>query len=683
MEEAIWAPSGIQTPSDVINCRRLFGPRSSATARKLAGSGLIKDHDGDMLALPIAHPPASTHDTSVISTTMDAAAVATSGQLGHGEDLVAGASRDPQPDDMHGGDAVAAAPKDRQPDKVHEEDVATAASMEYKADNIHGGNIAAAAVSAREPEHPIPALPQELIDLIIELLVRSSGSAPHARRRGDSAVDAVGQCMLASRAFLMSVRRTLFEHVTLRDARRAPAIGALPTSETARMDGLLAAFRADPLRASAHPLTAHVRSIRVVLDPAEGRAMDGSAGVGLGGVGSGLAGGLHKDAGAAVLDWNARRVGLREVLRATGRLERFAFEFLAPTSGHALHVGIALAVEKVCRAPQLTRLEFTNLYHFPVDLLAGCVNLRALRLVNVFTRDPEWSKSVAARQKRYAPTLLPAMWGRESLKRLEVLEAENAGEVLDEISNPTGVKAPWNFSFRHVKLRSFKLGIPTKVGADTMREVIIMLETAATLESLTIRGITSDTRKRNHYSYCDPLLTHTRLHTALILCPGRLVLSSFFALRTLHLHLTFSSMALFGQMPPSLDALLGEHVRGPTTIEHVTFDVIVKVAHFNSKFNTLKLEPDPAWAALDHHLTNGARYPVLLSVAFRVLVVHQHLLPTPLFPGPDSWEEMHELKGVLVESFESLGRKLFQAVQQSQRIKYKFSLDFGGAESEV
>ena len=90
---------------------------------------------------------------------------------------------------------------------------------------------------------------------------------------------------------------------------------------------------------------------------------DGSAGVGLGGVGSGLAGGLHKDAGAAVLDWNARRVGLREVLRATGRLERFAFEFLAPTSGHALHVGIALAVEKVCRAPQLTRL--VRLLGFP------------------------------------------------------------------------------------------------------------------------------------------------------------------------------------------------------------------------------------------------------------------------------------------------------------------------------
>lgn len=142
-------------------------------------------------------------------------------------------------------------------------------------------------------------------------------------------------------------------------------------------------------------------------------------------------------------------------------------------------------------------------------------------------------------------------------------------------------------------------------------------------------------------------------------------------------------MALFGQMPPCLDALLGEQVRGPTTIEHVTFDVVVKVAHFNSKFGGLKLEPDPAWAALDHHLTNGARYPVLRGVAFRVLVVHQHLLPTPLFPGPDSWEEMQELKGVLVESLEGLGRKLFQAVEQSQRIKYEFSLNFGGAESEA
>lgn len=494
-----------------------------------------------MLALPVAHPPASTHDSSAATALMDALVVATSDQPDdiHGEDIVTAATR---ADDMHGEDirppaapmyALVAATSDQQDDS-HGAGIAASVNSDHQMDGTHGEEIAAAATSdpgdtdgqdraglvirngqpddtqgediaaafAAECERPIPALPQELIDQIIELLVRSSSSSSvhPARRRGDSAADAVGQCMLASRALLTSVRRTLFEHVTLRDARRAPALGALPASETARMDGLLVVFRSDPLRASMRPLTAHVRSIRVVLDPAEGRAVDGGTGVGLGVAG-------NKDAGAAVLDWNARRVGLREVLRATGRLERFALEFLAPTSGHALHVGIALAVEKACRAPQLTRLEFANLYHFPVDVLAGCVNLRALRLVNVFTRDPEWSKGLVARQKKYAPTLLPAVWGRESLQRLEVLEAENAGEVLDEISGPTGAKAP--FSFRHVKLRSFNLGIPTKGGADTMAEVIIMLQTSATLESLTIRGITSETRKTHSHSDRDPLLIHT------------------------------------------------------------------------------------------------------------------------------------------------------------------------------
>lgn len=313
-----------------------------------------------------------------------------------------------------------------------------------------------------------PVLPQELIDAILEILVRCP------KHKGD----AVGHCMLVSRSFLTSVRRYLFEHITIRDARKAVTLGALPPSETVRMEGLLAIFRSDPLRTTEYPLVVHVRSVKMVMDSAESKAKEVTLGVSS----------LHKDASSAVLDWNARRVNMREVLRAVTHLERFALEFISPISGHSIHVGISLAIEKVCQSSLLTRLEFVNIYHFSVDLLASCANLRHLRLLNVHTRDPELD-GTGLKRKKYAPTLLPAIWGRHSLRKLEALETENSGDVLEEINR---LKALSGFPLSRLKLKSFKLGLPMKAGLDSYSEASIMLQTAPTLESLTIRGISTE-----------------------------------------------------------------------------------------------------------------------------------------------------------------------------------------------
>jgi hypothetical protein len=325
-----------------------------------------------------------------------------------------------------------------------------------------------------------PSLPQELIDNILEILVRWH------QQPNSKGTKAVARCMVVSRSFLTSVRRYLFEHITIRDTRKAATLGALPPSETARMEGLLRIFRSDPLRSSEYPLVSHVRSIKMVMDSADSVAKTTSTQLNK----------APKDASSAVLDWNARRVNMREVLRAVTYLERFSLGFSSPISGYSIHVGISLAIEKVCRSSLLTQLEFSNIYHFPVDLLAGCTNLRHLILLNVYTGDPDGDSG--SKRKKYAPTLLPAAWSNKSLRNLETLDTESSGDVLEEIralsaTNPLRSKC---FS----QLKTFKLGLPTKAGLDNFREVEIMRHAASTLESLTIRGITSDICKISLFS---------------------------------------------------------------------------------------------------------------------------------------------------------------------------------------
>ncbi|KAF9479752.1 hypothetical protein BDN70DRAFT_878387 [Pholiota conissans] len=504
---------------------------------------------------------------------------------------------------------------------------------------VDQGQFEAVSSSAYHPqEYVSPALPQELIDQILEIIVRCQHQQPNSKGNG-----AVGRCMLVSRSFLTSIRRYLFESITIRDTRKAATFGALPPSETARMEGLLRIFRNDPLHDTAYPLVAHVRSVKMVMESADSISKTNT-----------LLNKASKDSSSAILDWNSRRVSMREVLRAVKHLERFSLGFSSPISGYSMHVGISLAIEKACKSSLLTQLEFSNIFHFPVDLLAECMNLRHLILLNVSTGESEDDIGPATKRKSYAPTLLPAIWGRKSLQILEILDTENSGDVLEEIRSLSAPKPSRSMCFSQIK--TFKLGLPTKAGLDNYREVEIMRHAASTLESLTIRGITGD--------------------ISFNVCPGRLCLSDLKSLRSLHLDLTFSSISLFGQIPLCLDALLGEQLHSPTTIETIGFDVVVKVAHFNSKFSTLKLEMDPAWATIDHHLTNGAQFPVLRKVTFNLLIFHHQLLPSPFLPRPESWEEVNQLKTGLLAGFNGLTDKLFQAVAQSQRIKYDFNVDF-------
>ncbi|KAF8958174.1 hypothetical protein BDZ97DRAFT_1923916 [Flammula alnicola] len=321
----------------------------------------------------------------------------------------------------------------------------------------------------------LPPLPQELIDHIIEIVVAEWHATPSSIRKECTAV---ARCMLVSRSFLASVRRPLFAHISTNETQKPTAPGTTPPSETARMENLLKILKADPLR-DRYPLSAHVRSIKIAMDPLASKAKDN-------GPGDNSQPSLKAD--SVILDWNARRVNMREVLRMLPNLNSFALEFTSPISGHSLHVGISLPIEKVCQSSLLTSLHFANIYYFPVDILAGCTNLRYLCLLNIYTGRAEGVGSNAT-QKTYAPTLLFATWNKRSLQNLESLETENSGDVFEEIKLLSAkATLPVYFS----RLKKLTLGVPVKSGLNSLREVHMMGRAAHKLESLTIRGIATD-----------------------------------------------------------------------------------------------------------------------------------------------------------------------------------------------
>ena len=337
------------------------------------------------------------------------------------------------------------------------------------------------------PSDSPPRLPQELVDHIIDSLADQWRVAdPDSQSR-----EALGECMLVSRSFLTSVRRQLFRRLKLSEkCTDALHLHDEPASID-RMNGFLEVLKADPLQDSPHPLAAQVRGIKLEMH----------------GVPSSRNNTVKSEKSIAknIQEWNDKRVQLHRILKATSNLDAFAIEFMTPMDAHSIHLGIFIAVEKVCNSTRITRLQFTNIFYFPVDLLALCTNLRELRLSGVSIAKPENLGSSTGPDSKPASTILGATWNKDSLRYLETLDTRLSADVIEAIK---AAASKTSTPFSHLK--TLQLGLHTWSGPNSLEEWQVMKNAARSLECLYIRGIHGDSCEHfvHPFSYVTPLTTH-------------------------------------------------------------------------------------------------------------------------------------------------------------------------------
>ena len=321
------------------------------------------------------------------------------------------------------------------------------------------------------PSDPPPRLPQELVDHIIDHLADQWRLPdPYSQSR-----ETLGQCMLVSRSFLTSVRRQLFRRLRLSEKRTDALHYHEEPAANDWMIGFLEVLKGDPLRGTPHPLAAQVRGIKLEMHkiPSSGTHSPES----------------EKSTAENIQEWNDKRVQLYHILKATSNLDAFALEFVFPMDAHSIHLGIFIAIEKVCHSIRITRLQFTNIYHFPVDLLAMCVNLHELRLSAVWIARPEGLESLTGTDSKPASTILPAMWSKDSLRYLEILDTRRSVDVIKAIKE---VASKTSSPFSHLK--KLQLGLHPSSGPNSL-EWEVLKNAAQSLECLCIRGVQSVTRK--------------------------------------------------------------------------------------------------------------------------------------------------------------------------------------------
>jgi len=326
-----------------------------------------------------------------------------------------------------------------------------------------------------------PRLPQELVDHIIDSLADQwcvSDSRGQSRQ-------ALGECMLVSRSFLTSVRRQLFRRLRLNE--QCTALHHPDERATIdKMDGFLKVLKADPLRATPNPLAAQVRGIKLEMH----------------GVPSSRNHTLksEKSTAKSIQEWNDRRVQLYHILKVTSNLEAFALEFVLPMDARSIHLGIFIAIEKVCQSSRITLLQFANIYHFPVDLLATCVNLRELRLSGVSIAQPDSLESSTGADSKPVSTILHATWNKHSLRYLETLDTRLSADVFAAVKGATS-KTTLNPLSPFSRLKTLKLGLHMWSGPNSLEEWEVMKTAAQSLERLYIRGISGDVCEDSHFSF--------------------------------------------------------------------------------------------------------------------------------------------------------------------------------------
>ncbi|KDR74466.1 hypothetical protein GALMADRAFT_157667 [Galerina marginata CBS 339.88] len=394
-------------------------------------------------------------------------------------------------------------------------------------------------------------LPQELIDDIIDIL------------SAQESWQAVARCLLVARSFVVRARRHLFSKISTREyVFPSPGRG-----DSEKIDRLLEILQEDPLRDS-HPLALYVRSLRVSMFPAS----DTRCG----------------PVTRKPEEWNAQRQNLRYVLEKLPNLHTFGLEFTTLMDWNSIQTGMYAGIIKVAESSQLTTLQLTNIYHFcPEHVLARCVNLRDLRLDNIWNVAPSAFSAI-----RFGSGADPIRkhhdhpkWHPKSLRNLQHIETKCAGDVFVGIMLAKRDKllvSPLS------QMRSFTLTVSPD---QTVPEWEAMKCAASSLKRLAVFGLVSS----------DTTSTF----------PGPIRLSVFTSLHTLVL-----SIDVAFRVSPNNLAFTLRSISEPTTIENVT--VNFKARYYfglDTEDEFYSVYSSTTWPTIDNALT-GPSFSSLEKVHF-------------------------------------------------------------------
>jgi len=172
---------------------------------------------------------------------------------------------------------------------------------------------------------------------------------------------------MPTRLLLTSFRRQLFRRLGVSKNVSRLYNSMIKLSSIDRMTEFSEVLKEDPYES--HPLAAQVRGVKLLMHgvPSSRNYSPKS----------------EKTNTKNIQEWNDKRVHIYHSLKATSNLVAFALQFMLPMDAPWIYLGIFTAIEKVCNSANITRLQFTNIYHFPVDLLGMCANLRELCLSGV------------------------------------------------------------------------------------------------------------------------------------------------------------------------------------------------------------------------------------------------------------------------------------------------------------
>ena len=203
-----------------------------------------------------------------------------------------------------------------------------------------------------------PALPQELIDCIIDDLGSFEGASNRECRQ------ALKACSLASPSFLSSSRKYLFTEVRLQEE---DTFDSKVSSNVARILDVLVNDSVTSLRHHIPPLASHIHSLSIIFS--QSRAFQNLK--------------IHS---SQTPDFNIIRPStlpaILQILIAGSPINSFSMEFPSVIFHEWPYVDAQLKadIEFLCRSPSITTLRFRTIHELPTTLITGCPNLKVLHL---------------------------------------------------------------------------------------------------------------------------------------------------------------------------------------------------------------------------------------------------------------------------------------------------------------
>jgi len=206
-----------------------------------------------------------------------------------------------------------------------------------------------------------PALPQELVDCIIDELGSHKGvSDPECRR-------ALMACSLASSSFLTPSRKHLFAKVQLKESHneKDERLLALARILDARVEDNKINFMGRHIP----PLASHIRTLSIILSPtpANRNLMHGKKT-------------LRRKPPPDI-------PAILEYLIARSPIASFSLE--VPNTSNLrgwkfVDKLLKAGIESLCKLPSITALQFQRIQGLPTTLITGCPNLKALSFRSIY-----------------------------------------------------------------------------------------------------------------------------------------------------------------------------------------------------------------------------------------------------------------------------------------------------------